>query len=133
MSGLPMARGQVDGKAVRGAGVMGALRSAAIGAIHPAGRHDTEAARWPAGAWTGPGLPASSWSARRVTALLLTPRWLPGGCRRRPVTTSMYNMLKREASTKDQLIDSTRELLWEQGYAATSPRATVRRRWAMPG
>jgi TetR/AcrR family transcriptional regulator, transcriptional repressor for nem operon len=39
----------------------------------------------------------------------------------------MYSMLEREASTKDQLIDSTRELLWERGYAATSPRAILGR------
>jgi AcrR family transcriptional regulator len=36
-------------------------------------------------------------------------------------------MPTRNARTRDQLIDSTRELLWERGYAATSPRAILDR------
>ena len=39
----------------------------------------------------------------------------------------MYNMPTRNAQTRDRLIDSTRELLWERGYAATSPRAILDR------
>lgn len=38
------------------------------------------------------------------------------------VTTSMYIV---SADTKDRLIESTRELLWERGYAAMSPRAIL--------
>lgn len=34
----------------------------------------------------------------------------------------MYNMIE---STKTRLIESTRELLWDRGYAATSPRAIL--------
>lgn len=37
----------------------------------------------------------------------------------------MYNMTK--TTTREQLLASTRELLWERGYAATSPRAILAR------
>jgi TetR/AcrR family transcriptional repressor of nem operon len=36
-------------------------------------------------------------------------------------------MPPRNTATRDQLIDSTRKLLWERGYAATSPRAILDR------
>lgn len=36
-------------------------------------------------------------------------------------------MSTRNLKTRDQLLDSTRELLWERGYAATSPRAILDR------
>jgi TetR/AcrR family transcriptional repressor of nem operon len=36
-------------------------------------------------------------------------------------------------TTRDRLIDSTRELLWERGYAATSPRAILDRAGAGQG
>jgi TetR/AcrR family transcriptional repressor of nem operon len=38
----------------------------------------------------------------------------------------MYNMM-RATSTRTRLVTSTRELLWERGYAATSPRAILDR------
>lgn len=38
------------------------------------------------------------------------------------VTTSMYNMSE---SARTRLIESTRDLLWDRGYAATSPRAIL--------
>jgi AcrR family transcriptional regulator len=34
-------------------------------------------------------------------------------------------MYSRDVSKRDDLIEATRELLWEQGYAATSPRAIL--------
>jgi TetR/AcrR family transcriptional repressor of nem operon len=36
-------------------------------------------------------------------------------------------MARSDARTRDELIDSTRALLWERGYAATSPRAILDR------
>lgn len=36
-------------------------------------------------------------------------------------------MSTRNLKTRDQLLDSTRELLWERGYSATSPRAILDR------
>ena len=44
----------------------------------------------------------------------------------------MYGMTGG-GSTRDQLIDSTRQLLWERGYAATSPRAILTRAGAGQG
>ncbi|WBB69543.1 TetR/AcrR family transcriptional regulator [Micromonospora sp. WMMD812] len=41
--------------------------------------------------------------------------------------------MPRTGSTRDQLIESTRELLWERGYAATSPRAILDRAGAGQG
>ena len=39
------------------------------------------------------------------------------------VTTSMYNMEDR--SSRDRLLDATRDLMWDRGYSATSPRAIL--------
>ncbi|WP_238011619.1 TetR/AcrR family transcriptional regulator [Dactylosporangium sp. AC04546] len=42
-------------------------------------------------------------------------------------------MPKADGTTRDHLIESTRELLWERGYAATSPRAILDRAGAGQG
>src|SRR4051794_22934367 len=42
-------------------------------------------------------------------------------------------MMSSGDTTRDRLIDSTRELLWERGYAATSPRAILDRAGAGQG
>lgn len=42
-------------------------------------------------------------------------------------------MTSADGTTRDRLIDSTRELLWARGYAATSPRAILERAGAGQG
>src|SRR3984885_3276566 len=42
-------------------------------------------------------------------------------------------MYSTEVETREQLIESTRELLWERGYVGTSPRAIQRRSGAGQG
>jgi len=39
----------------------------------------------------------------------------------------MYSMPKADSTTREHLIATTRELLWDRGYAATSPRAILDR------
>src|ERR1700733_15984711 len=42
-------------------------------------------------------------------------------------------MYSTEVETREQLIESTRELLWERGYVGTSPKAIQRRSGAGQG
>jgi AcrR family transcriptional regulator len=63
-----------------------------------------------------------AWKAKSFTDLAISDARPDLYFRHAFVTTSMYNM---KETTRTRRIESTRELLWDRGYSATSPRAIL--------